>query len=100
MKIYEYKNGRTVKKSFKEYLQNKNTNYRILKDLHVLFTAISLLFILLTIIITFSIISVVFYNGPVLLSIFIDLIAVFSSVYLIIFFWSKYKKDLLKSKSS
>ncbi|MGC8533282.1 MAG: hypothetical protein ACP5MV_01465 [Candidatus Parvarchaeum sp.] len=100
MKIYEYKNGKTVKKSFKEYLQDKNANYRILKDLHVLFTAISLLFILLTIIIAFSIISVIFYSGPVILLIFIDFIAVFSSVYLIIFFWSRYKKDLLKSKSS
>ncbi|MCL4397024.1 hypothetical protein M1494_01615 [Candidatus Parvarchaeota archaeon] len=100
MKIYEYKNGKTTKKSFKEYLQNKNTNYRILKDLHILFTVISMVFILLSVIIAFSIISVVFYGGSAFLSISIDAIAVVSSVYLIIFFWSKYKKDLLKSESS
>ncbi|MCL4362053.1 MAG: hypothetical protein OH338_03510 [Candidatus Parvarchaeota archaeon] len=100
MKIYEYKNGKTTKKSFKEYLQDKKSNYVVLKDLHVLFTVISLLFILLTVIIALSIISILFYNGSVLLSIFTDLIAVFSSVYLIVFFWSRYKNDLLKSKSS
>ncbi len=100
MKIYEYKNGKTTKRTFKEYLQDKKSNYVILKDLHILFTVISLVFIILTITITFSVISVVSYNGSVFLSIFIDFIAVFSSVYLIVFFWSKYKKDLLKSKSS
>jgi hypothetical protein len=100
MKIYEYKNGKTTKRTFKEYLQDKKSNYVILKDLHILFTVISLVFIILTITITFSVISIVSYNGSVFLSIFIDFIAVFSSVYLIVFFWSKYKKDLLKSKSS
>ncbi len=99
MKIYEYKNGRVTKKTVKEYLQTKNINYRILKDLHFLFTVISLVFILLSIVIAFSVISVVFYSGSTFLSISIDIIAVLSSVYLIVFLWSKYKKDLLKLKS-
>ena len=100
MKIYEYKKGKTIKKSFKEYLQNKNTDYIVLRDLHILFTAISIFFILLAVIIALSIISVVFYGGSLILSLFIDSIAVLSSVYLIVFLWSRYKKDLLKSKSS
>ena len=99
MKIYEYKNGRVTKKTVKEYLQTKNINYRILKDLHFLFTVISLVFILLSIVIAFSVISVVFYSGSTFLSISIDIIAVLSSGYLIVFLWSKYKKDLLKLKS-
>ncbi len=100
MKIYEYKNGKTTKETFKEYQHNKNINYWILKDLRILFTVISLVFILLSITIAFSVISVVFYNGSIFLSMLITAIAVISSVYLIIFFWYKYKKDLLKSKSS
>ena len=99
MKVYEYKNGKVTKKTFKEYLQNNKTNYRILKDLHVLFLSISLLSILLSVVISFSVIYVIFYNGPLLLSTFIDGIAVLFSIYLIILFWSKYKKDLMKLKS-
>jgi Na+/H+ antiporter NhaB len=99
MKIYEYKNGKTTKKTFKEYLKNKNANYLLLRDLHILFTAISLVFVLLPITIAFSVVSVIFYSTSIFLSIFIDAIAVISSVYSIIFFWSRYKKDLLKSKS-
>ena len=99
MKIFEYKNGKVTKKTVKEYLQTKNINYRILKDLHFLFAAISIVFILLSIVIAFSVISVVFYSGSTFLSISIDIIAVLSSVYLIVFLWSKYKKDLLKLKS-
>jgi uncharacterized Tic20 family protein len=99
MKIYEYKNGKIKKKDFNGYLRNKNINYHILKDLHFLFAAISMVFILLSVVIAFSVISVVFYSGSIFLLISIDIIAVLSSFYLIIFLWFKYKKDLLKLKS-
>ncbi|MCL4398248.1 hypothetical protein M1137_00395 [Candidatus Parvarchaeota archaeon] len=99
MKVYEYKNGKVTKKNFNEYLQNNKTNYRVLKDLHILFLSISMSFILLSIIIAFSVISVIFYNGSPLLSTFIDAIAVLFSIYFIVLVWSKYKKDLMRLKT-
>ncbi len=100
MKIYEYKRGKVTKRVVKDYLQNRNVNYKILKDLHFLFAAISIVFILLSIVIAFSVISVVFYNGSFFLSIFIDTVAILSSFGIIFNLWSRYKKDLLGLKSS
>ncbi len=99
MKIYEYKKGKVTKRTFKEYLQNGNVNYRILKDLHFLFVAISIVFILLSIVIAFSVISVILYSGSVFLSIFIDTVAVLSSFSIIFHLWSIHKKDLSELKS-
>jgi uncharacterized membrane protein len=95
MKIYEYNKGKIAIKTVKDYASNNKKRYKILKDIYNFLLAVSLLSVLLSIVVAMSVISIIFYNGLILLSIFIDAVAVIFSIYLIYFFWSRYKTDLV-----
>ncbi len=93
MKVYEYKNGKVNTKHLKDYAKSSK-KYRVMKDLYSLFISISLVSIALSVVIAFSVISVVFYDTSLLFGIFIDILSAFFSWRIILFFWNRYKKDI------
>ncbi len=98
MKVYEYKNGKVSVKRAYDYT-GKRSNFIVLKDIHNLFLSISLISIILSVIVALSVISVVFENGSVMLSLFIDVISGIFSFIIIYLSFEKYKKDLSKQNN-
>ena len=98
MKIYEYNEGKVTVKTIKDYALTNKKRYKFLKDIYNLLLVISVISILLSIVIAMSVISIIFYKGSITLSIFTNAVAILSSIYLIHFFWSRYKMDLMSRR--